>query len=251
MIRSIAAEVLIADVSHLIRPYGVREGATVLAETVGYIPDAVHLAVVDPGVGSTRRGVILEAAGSLLVGPDNGLLVPAAERLGGIESVWEIANRRLGLPERSSTFHGRDVFAPAAAHLATGTSPSEFGPRVPVGSLIKLPPGEVVREGSGFRGEVLLVDRFGNIQTSLRARELLELGLQPGDPVVVGFKEKRLAAVVRASYSFGEPGELQVILDSHASLSLCVNRGSAAALLGIHEAGSPVFVGAPEPNRPG
>ncbi|HVL50452.1 MAG TPA: SAM-dependent chlorinase/fluorinase, partial [Actinomycetota bacterium] len=137
MIRNIAGEVVIADVSHLIRPYGVREGATVLAETVGYIPDAVHLAVVDPGVGSARRGVILAAAGSLLVGPDNGLLVPAAERLGGIESVWEITNRRLGLAARSSTFHGRDVFAPAAAHLAIGTSPSDFGPRVPAGSLVE------------------------------------------------------------------------------------------------------------------
>ena len=251
MIRGIAAEAVIADISHLIRPYGVREGATVLAETVGYVPDAVHLAVVDPGVGSTRRGVILAAGGSLLVGPDNGLLVPAAERLGGIESAWEITNRRLGLPARSSTFHGRDVFAPAAAHLAIGTSPSEFGPRVPVGSLVKLPPGEVVREGGGFRGEVLLVDRFGNIQTSLRARELRELGLQPGDPVVVGFGEKRLAAVIRESYSFGDPGELQVVVDSHASLSLCVNHGSAASLVGIHEAGSPVFVGAPEPDQPG
>ncbi len=242
----------ILDISHLVRPFGVREGSVVLAESVGYFPNTVHLAVVDPGVGSLRRPLVLVTVeGSPLVGPDNGLLLPAADRLGGVESAWQITNRELGRPDPSSTFHGRDIFAPAAAHLAGGVSPSRFGPQVEAGSLVQLPLGKVEQAGDSFRGEVLLVDRFGNLQTSFRRTELGQLGLGPGDSVELRLGGRRLTAVLRESYSFGAPGELQVIEDSHGNLAVCVNRGSAAELLGVPAAGSTVVLARAEPDPEG
>jgi S-adenosyl-L-methionine hydrolase (adenosine-forming) len=221
----------------------VREGALVLAESVGWFPGAVHLAVVDPGVGSARRALLLEAGGSLLVGPDNGLLLAAAARLGGLEAGYEIANAALGLARRSGTFHGRDVFAPAAAHLANGVRPSEFGPRVAADSLVPLPHRIVERRGGHFRAEVVHVDRFGNLQTSLGRGEALELGLSPGDRLAVRVGETTLDAVFRESYSFGPRGEVQVVEDSHGSLALGVNLGSAAALIADARPGTELLLG--------
>ena len=121
MIKSIAPDVQIIDVTHGISPQHVLQGALVLANTTPYMPVGVHLAVVDPGVGSSRRPLALRSGdGRLFVGPDNGLLVPAAERLGGIAAVHELANADYALDIVSRTFHGRDLFAPAAAHLAAG-----------------------------------------------------------------------------------------------------------------------------------
>ncbi|MEX0791348.1 MAG: SAM-dependent chlorinase/fluorinase, partial [Actinomycetota bacterium] len=210
MIRSIAPGTDIADISHLIRPFAVREGAMVLAESVPYFPQSVHLAVVDPGVGSTRRALILSVAeGSLLVGPDNGLLMPSAARLGGVEGAWEILNPDLGLPDRSTTFHGRDVFAPAAAHLVLGVDPNRFGPEVAPESLIRLPVTEVRDLGTCLSGEVVQVDRFGNLQTSFRPRDLAGLAPAPGELLEVRVGGSTLEAILRESYSFGEAGELQ------------------------------------------
>lgn len=245
MIRSIAPGAEIADISHLIEPYGVRQGAVVLYESVPYFPQSVHLAVVDPGVGSARRAVILSVAGgsSLLVGPDNGLLMPSAARLGGVEGAWEIANPELGLPIRSSTFHGRDVFSPAAAHLFLGVAPAEFGPGVDPGSLVRLEETTVADLGSHLSGEVVHVDRFGNLQTNLRSVHLDRLNAVPGDRLQVRLGERVVEATVRRSYSFGEVGELQLVVDSHGCVAICVNEGSAALLTGARP-GSTVLLGA-------
>ena len=246
VIRNIAPEAEVLDISHLIAPFGVREGAMVLAEAAPYFRAAIHLAVVDPGVGSSRRPVIVMAGdGSLLVGPDNGLLLPAAGRLRGVDRAWLIDNPDLRLPGRSNTFHGRDVFAPAAAHLALGVSPDTFGPEVPVESLVRVPSAPVQAGGDHFRGEVLLVDRFGNLQTSLRRNHLVDLGLRPGDPVQVRLGDTMLGAVVRETYSHGPPGEVQIVEDSHGSLALCVNRGSAARLVEGVRPGFEVLLGPP------
>jgi S-adenosylmethionine hydrolase len=243
VIRSIAPGAEIADISHLIEPFGVRQGALVLYESVPYFPQSVHLAVVDPGVGSARRAVIISAGGSLLVGPDNGLLVPSAARLGGVEGAWMITNPDLGLPVRSSTFHGRDVFAPAAAHLFGGVAPAKFGPEVDPGSLVRLEETPAADHGSHVSGEVLKVDRFGNLQTNLAGAHLDRLKAAPGDRLQLRIGEQSLEATVRRSYSYGEVGELQLVVDSHGCVAICVNEGSAALLTGARP-GATVRMGA-------
>ena len=246
MIRSIAPGTEISDISHLIRPLGVREGALVLAESVPYFPKSVHLAVIDPGVGSDRRAVIVSAAeGSLLVGPDNGLLMPSAARLGGVEGAWEITNAQLGLPHRSSTFHGRDIFAPAAAHLAKGVSPERFGPKVAVESLVRLPAPAVRDLGACLSGEVVQVDRFGNLQTSFTLADLPDAMPLPGEVFELQVGGMAVQAAFRKSYAYGDPGELQLVEDSHGSLALCVNQGSAAGALEGVGPGATVLLGRP------
>ena len=129
VIKRIAPEAQIIDITHGIEPQAVLQGALVLASTLPYMPEGVHLAVVDPGVGGDRRALALrDASGRLYVGPDNGLLVPAAEKLGGIDGAWQLTNSDYMLEPVSATFHGRDVFSPAAAHLAPGVDPAELGP---------------------------------------------------------------------------------------------------------------------------
>lgn len=245
MIGSIAPGTEIADISHLIEPYGVRQGALVLAESVGWYPTSIHLAVVDPGVGSSRRALILSTAdGSLLVGPDNGLLMPSAARLGGVEGVWQITNPHLGLSQPSATFHGRDVFAPAAAHLSLGVDPHEFGPSVDPESLVLLPAAEVEDLGSHLRAEVVQVDRFGNLQTNLVPEHIDRLGAAPGTLLELRISGRVIAATFRESYAYGQPGEVQLVLDSHGSIALGINRGSASAMLGAR-AGAEIFIGLP------
>ena len=159
------------DVTHGIEPQAVLQGALVLASTLPYVPEGVHLAVVDPGVGSDRRAVaIRDREGRVFVGPDNGLLVPAAER-GGIEGAWALENAAYRLERVSRTFHGRDVFAPAAAYIATGVMPEELGPALEPASLVRLElPAAEIREGE-IRTIVLLVDRFGNAQLNVVAAD--------------------------------------------------------------------------------
>lgn len=215
----------------------------VLYESVPYFPQSVHLAVVDPGVGSDRRAVILSVAGSLLVGPDNGLLVLSAARLGGVEGAWEITNPELGLPVRSSTFHGRDVFSPAAAHLFNGVAPAKFGPKIDPGTLVRLEETPVADLGTHLSGEVLHVDRFGNLQTNFRSVHLDHLNAAPGDRLQVRIGEQVLDATVRRSYYYGGVGELQLVVDSHGCVAICVNEGSAALLTGARP-GASVQLGA-------
>ncbi len=219
----------------------------VLASAVFYFPQSVHLAVIDPGVGSARRALILSVAGgSMLVGPDNGLLLPSAARLGGVEGAWEITNADLGLSDPSSTFHGRDVFAPAAAHLVRGVPPDRFGAELDPGSLVGLPASPVQDLGTCLSGEVTLIDRFGNLQTSFRPEDLERLGGSVGeDRFEVRLGGTTLEAALRESYSFGPPGEVQLVEDSHGNLALCVNRGSAADLAADAAPGTPVLLGRP------
>lgn len=203
--------------------------------------------MVDPGVGSARRAVILATPdGSHLVGPDNGLLPAAAECLGGVDRAYEITNPSLGPAGRSSTFHGRDVFAPAAAHLWAGVPLEQFGPPVEVGSLVAAPNSpyqEVELRADHVRGRVIRVDRFGNVRTNLPAGALAGLGLTAGERVEVRLGDRVLFAVWRTAYSQGAEGELLLIKESHNNLELSVNRGSALALIGGVVAGQELLVG--------
>jgi len=229
----------VIDLTHAVPPQDVHWGALVLASAAPYLPAGVHLAVVDPGVGASgaraRRPVALRAGddGHALVGPDNGLLMPAAELLGGASAAVEISRSPERLPEMSATFHGRDLFAPVAAALAAGAQLSEVGEAIDPGALCRLDVSQARVRGDALHTRVLRADRFGNAILDARAAQLSELGAQPGDAVAVHHaRGVSVARLVRAFADVAE-GELLIYEDSQRLLSLAVNRGSAAELLAL------------------
>jgi S-adenosylmethionine hydrolase len=231
VIATIAPHARVLDVTHAIGPQDVRRGALVLASALPYLPTGVHVAVVDPGVGTARRGVVVVAGASVLVGPDNGLLLPAADVLGGVSGCFELSEPRFRLPAVSATFHGRDIFAPAAAHLANGERPSAFGAEVDPGGLVRLPE-PVLRVGDGMiEAEVVGVDHFGNVQLVGGADALAAVGSH-GDRVIVEFGRSTHAAVVGRTFGDVPWGGLLVHVDSAGAVAIAVNGGSAAAVLG-------------------
>ena len=176
VIKRIAPETQIIDLTHGIRPGRILQGALVLANTLPYMPAGVHLAVVDPGVGSSRRPLALrDAEGRFYVGPDNGLLLPAAERFGGVADAHELANPAYALERVSRTFHGRDLFSPAAAHLSLGVPLGELGPPIDPDELVRLDVPEPEVGESSIRASVLAVDRFGNAALNLTRDQLLTI----------------------------------------------------------------------------
>ncbi|WP_158884315.1 SAM hydrolase/SAM-dependent halogenase family protein [Amycolatopsis anabasis] len=229
VIARIAPDVRVIDVTHSVPPQGIRHGAEVLAQTAPYLPDAVHLAVVDPGVGTARRGVVVVADRGLLVGPDNGLLVPAAEALGGVRAAYELAEPAYRLPEVSATFHGRDVFAPAAAHLVSGVLPERLGPPVP--ELVRLPEPKVVARPGQLVAEVLTVDHFGNVQLAATAADLDAAEL--GRWLLVHCGQNELPAARGRTFADRPIGEAVLFTDSAGRLAVAVNGGSAAGALGL------------------
>ncbi|HZB50107.1 MAG TPA: SAM-dependent chlorinase/fluorinase, partial [Mycobacteriales bacterium] len=186
VLATIAPDVRVIDVSHQVPPQRVRRGAAVLAQAVPWLPPAVHLAVVDPGVGTDRRGIAVVTGRGILVGPDNGLLLPAADALGGATAAYELTAVEWQLPEVSSTFHGRDVFAPVAGHLCRGLDPARLGPPVPVADLHRLPPPRVEVGPGRLVAEVLAVDTFGNLQLAATAADLAAAGLPAAVTVRAG-----------------------------------------------------------------
>jgi len=230
VIKRIAPDAEIIDVTHGITPQAVLAGALVLRNTLRYLPTGVHLAVVDPGVGGTRRPVIVrDANGDLFVGPDNGLLVPAAE-LGGIESAHELANPAYALEPVSRTFHGRDLFSPAAAHLALGVEPAELGPPLSPDALVRLDlPTPVVADGV-VDASVLYIDRFGNMQLNLTRGDLDRIGIVPGTRFELELAGERYYATAARTYADARPGEIVLYEDSYGNIAVAINRGSAAEM---------------------
>jgi S-adenosylmethionine hydrolase len=218
-IARIAPAVRVIDVSHMIAPGDVTRAAAVLAQTVPHLPRSVHLAVVDPGVGTERRAVVLETPGGVLVGPDNGLLIWAATVLGGVTSAYQLSTPS----DASRTFHGRDVFAPAAAQVASGV-PVE-GPEIDPATLIQLPE-PVVQWGDGWlEAEVLTIDRFGNVQLAAPASYLRQL---PDQMTVGGCR-----AIRGETFADAPSGGLVVFADSADRLAIAVNGGRAAVMLAV------------------
>jgi S-adenosyl-L-methionine hydrolase (adenosine-forming) len=234
----------VIDLSHAIPPQDVLRGALVLSRSIRYLPtDAVILAVVDPGVGTPRRPVVVESShgGQLMVGPDNGLLSLAWAERGGVARAIEITASDVILEPVSATFHGRDIFAPAAAHLAAGRSPEEMGDAVDPLSLVALDEPTPGVEAGRVDAEVLGVDRFGNVQLSAGLEHLEQAGLD---------RATRLEAVtrtgatpVRRAASFGDvtEGEFGLIVDSSGRVAVVLNRGSAAEALGV-ASGDPLSI---------
>ncbi len=234
VIKRIAPEADVIDITHGIEPHQVLQGALVLANTLPYMPEGVHLAVVDPGVGTDRKAVCLRSGdGRLHIGPDNGLLTLAGDRLGGIEAAWELADPRYRLHPVSHTFHGRDVFAPAAAHVARGVPPEELGPPLDPARLVRLhlPRPQVGPEG--IRAHALLIDRFGNVQLNLTSAELEQAGVGPGTRVEVEAGLDRYYAVAARTFAEVRPGDVVLFEDSYRNIALAINKGDAAAVLSV------------------
>jgi S-adenosyl-L-methionine hydrolase (adenosine-forming) len=228
----VAPGVRVLDVSHAVGAQDVRQGARVLAEAVPYLPRAVHLAVVDPGVGTGRGMVAVEAGGQVLVGPDNGLLVWAAEALGGPGRVVTLENPAYRLEPVSRTFHGRDVFAPAAAHLAAGVDPGELGPELDPAELVRLERPAARVDGDRALASVVAVDHFGNLALDLRRQDLEGAGVAVGDTVAVRAGGWAHRATVAETFASVAAGELLLHEDSFGWLALAVNQGRAADRLG-------------------
>jgi S-adenosyl-L-methionine hydrolase (adenosine-forming) len=228
----IAPTARIIDITHLVQPGDVRRGAAVLAQTVAYLPPAVHVAVVDPGVGTTRRAIALSAGESILVGPDNGLLSWAIATLGGKEAV-HLTNGELWLHPVSATFHGRDIFMPVAAHLAAGVELTAAGELISLDDLVALPaPTSRLHDGAA-EGEVMSVDRFGNVQLSIPAADAGRLGIGIGSPVIVRCGRRQFTVPYLDTFAAGAPGEIVAFTDSAGLISLAINAGDAAQQLGL------------------
>ena len=230
VVRSLAPDVIVIDITHNIAPHDVRAGGLALARASQYLAPGVVIAVVDPGVGGARRAVALEVGDgqSVLVGPDNGLLAPAVAMCGGATAAVELDNPRFHLVTSGAgagaTFAGRDIFAPVAAHLCLGVTLRELGSEIDVESLT---PGllPVARnEGGAVIAEVLWVDRYGNAQLNIDPTDIEPLG----STLRVRARESVRRVVLASTYGELSTGAVGLVVDSYGLLSLCVDRGSAA-----------------------
>ncbi len=232
VIKRIAPGADIVDITHGIEPTQVLQGALVLASTLPYMPEGVHLAVVDPGVGTERKAVALRGGdGRLYVGPDNGLLVRAADRLGGIEGAWELENPAYRLEPVSRTFHGRDIFAPAAAYLAGGLDPAELGPPLEPGALVRLELPAPVTGGGFISAHVVIVDRFGNVQLNLTRDDLSRVGIESGTQVEIEVGLQRFYACAASTFADVRVGDIVLYEDAYGNIAVAINVGNAAEML--------------------
>jgi S-adenosylmethionine hydrolase len=232
VMKRIAPDAQIIDITHGIPPTSILQGALVLANTIGFMPVGVHLAIVDPGVGGARRPLALrDGEGRIYVGPDNGLLLPAAQK-SGVEAAHELANPTYALDSISRTFHGRDLFAPAAAHVATGVPIAELGPPVDPEVLVRLDlPEPVVTEGA-IHATFLYVDSFGNIALNLTRDDVeAALGIVSGTRVELELAGERYYAVMARTFTDARAGDVILYEDSYKNMSLAISRGSAARML--------------------
>jgi S-adenosylmethionine hydrolase len=232
VIKRIAPDADVIDITHGISPQHVLQGALVLANTLPYMPVGVHMAVVDPGVGGPRKALAVRGGdGRFYVGPDNGLLLVAADRLGGVEEAVELTNRDFMLEPVSRTFHGRDVFAPAAAHLALGVGLGELGDGVAPAELERLEVPEPQIGASRIRATVLYIDRYGNVQLNLTSDHLESAGIVPGTQVEIQAGWERVYAVAARTFADVRSGDIVVYEDAYRNVALAINQGNAAQML--------------------
>ena len=237
---SICPDAQVVDVGHTVRKYAIRDGGFLLRFALPYFPVGIHVGVVDPGVGTSRRPIAIRAArGDILIGPDNGLLVPPAEALGGVDEARELTNRALWLPVTTSTFHGRDIFAPTAGHLAKGDAAfADVGPVVDPGSLVRLPEPAAVAADGAIDTVVTYVDSFGNVRLAGGADALRAAfgAVEDGEPLVVELGgDAPIREDTRYATTFGvvPRGSSLVYVDSLGNLAMADNQGNLAARLGL------------------
>jgi S-adenosyl-L-methionine hydrolase (adenosine-forming) len=242
VIARIAPDASVIDITHGIAPGDIRRGALLLANAVPHAPTGVHLAVVDPGVGTERRAVAVRVVrgGRILVGPDNGLLGPAIDRLGGPLEAIEVSGSRFVARDVSATFHGRDVFAPVAAHLALGTPLAQAGEHLDARSLARVPLPEPMLSDDHVVAHVLYLDRFGNATLDLRTRDVSPGLISVGDQIELTLGERRIRTVFARTFAEVVPGEPLLFEDSSGRLAIGLNRGNAAEKLGLRVDGQVV-----------
>jgi S-adenosyl-L-methionine hydrolase (adenosine-forming) len=229
----IAPDARVIDITHGIPPQAILQGALVLRSTMKYMPVGVHLAVVDPGVGGHRRAIAVSTAdGRSFVGPDNGLVMLAADEL-VVEAAHELVDERFRLPDVSRTFHARDVFAPAAAHLAAGVAIDELGPAIDPSELVRIDVPAPSVGKSQISATVVGVDRFGNVATNLQDTHVTSLGVARGDRVEVRLTFERYYATLADTFADAAAGELILYEDSYGLVTLAISNGNAARLTGV------------------
>jgi S-adenosylmethionine hydrolase len=220
VIHSINPTSTIIDVTHEISKFNIQTGAFMLASAAPYFPKGtVHVAVVDPGVGTKRRALAIKTKQGYFVGPDNGLLILAAERQ-GITGIYELTNPKYMLPEVSGTFHGRDVFAPAAAYIEKGVNPARFGPKVE--EPVRPEFVQVKHEKDSIIGRILHVDSFGNIITNLRKTDV------PKETLNIKIQDTEFKLKLKKTYGETKPKDTMALIGSHGFLEIAINRGNAA-----------------------
>ena len=231
VILSICRKATIVDISHQVERHNLRMGAFILASAAPYFPDrTIHVAVVDPGVGGKRRPILIETSRSIYVGPDNGLLLLAAKSY-EIKKVYHIVERRFMAEQISATFHGRDVFAAVAAHIANGVEPSKIG-RV-VTDFVVPSYSEARIERGAVDCEVVHVDGFGNVVTNLHSRDLGKTVMRYGSGFKLKHKGKTVKLKLCRTYSDVQVGALLGLIGSHGFLEIAINQGSAAKRLAV------------------
>jgi S-adenosylmethionine hydrolase len=229
VILSICRDAAIVDVSHQGEKFNIRMGAYILASAAPYFPaGTIHVAIVDPAVGTKRRALCIETKNGFFIGPDNGVLILAAKAQ-GISHVYEIKNRKFMLPNVSNTFQGRDVFSPAAANLANGIHTSDLGPEVR--NLIIPAFAKVAKGRYRVEGEVVHVDDFGNVMTNIGASDLESINREKTVKLRVG--KSGLMADFCKTYAEVEPKKPMVLIGSHGFFEISVNQGNAAKMLKV------------------
>ncbi|KAA3636969.1 MAG: hypothetical protein DWP92_08680 [Armatimonadetes bacterium] len=247
VIARIAPTVRVIDVTHGIGRGDIHGGAMSLTRAVQFMPDGVFLAVVDPGVGTDRLAIAARTPVGYFVGPDNGLLAPAVAMVGGADLIVSLEDERFQLPRQGSTFHGRDIFGPVAAVLASGQAEiDDLGPAVNPDAITPLliPLAEPAGRGT-IKGSVLWIDTYGNIQINIGPEDLEALGLKKGDDVLVGAAMHEFRIVWGESYGSVEEGEPVIHVDSHGQIALGVRGGSAREDFD-ETAGDPIVLGRPD-----
>lgn len=233
VILGIAPGAKVVDISHAVPAYDIFEGAMTIASAYSYFPrGTVHVVVVDPGVGTSRRPIVAVAEDHVFVAPDNGVLSLIYEREGAVR-VYQLTEKRYFLPDLSQTFHGRDVFAPVAAHLVNGVGPAQLGPEIHDQIRLPFAAPEVVA-GRHMRGRVIKTDRFGNLITNMKRSDFAALLNETAQTCLIKVGEFTIAGIA-SSYAEGAPAKPIALFGSTEFLEIAVNQGSAAELL---EAGS-------------
>ena len=228
----ISPDARLVDITHSIDKFNIRMGAFILASATRYFPNGtIHVAVVDPGVGTKRRALIVQTRRYFYVGPDNGLLMLAAEK-DGISHVYTVVNPEFMLPKVSSTFHGRDVFAPVAAHLANGNSPKKFGPEVKDYCRPRFTK-PVLQDDGKLGGEVLHIDDFGNLITNIASADLAKAGVKATKPLNIRLKSILLHLSFCGTYGEKPPKSTLALIGSHDFLEIAVNQGNASKKLKV------------------
>ena len=234
-VASIICEARIIDITHEITPHNIAEGAFVLRSVVPYFPiGTVHVAVVDPGVGTKRKGIIIATKKHVFIGPDNGLLLPAAHVFGDFD-VYEITNRKYMLSTISNTFHGRDIFTPIASHIINGVSFEEIGMKID--DFIDLDFGSAEKKGKGIVGKVIYIDRFGTIVTNIPS-DMVTKDNNYNEDIKVLIGTASLDVCFVSSYGFVSKGEVLATIGSNDLFELSVNQGNAAEKLSVNQGDS-------------